>query len=168
MAPDMLICLFGAVLFCGVAIFVYLDAESKNLSLMAINYKVVGLRKPGADLQAPKKYYARLVRTQQVQEDIIADMIADRCTVKAPDVRGVLTALEDEFIRQLQAGNSIELGDLGCFRPSVNGVARDKPEDLSLNGIKRAHVVFTPRTLLRVELDQDDVSLRSIEVGASV
>lgn len=133
---------------------------------MAINYKVVGMQKPGSGNPETIKYYARLVRTQQITEDGIAQMIADRCTVKAPDVRGVLTALEDEFIRQLQAGNSIELGDLGCFRPSVNGLSEKNPADLSVSGIKRVHVVFTPRTLMRVELDDEDVTLRSIEASA--
>lgn len=132
---------------------------------MAINYKVVAIQKPGTDEPQFKKYYARLVRTQQVTEAEIAEMIADRCTVKAPDVRGVLTALEDEFIRQLQAGNSIELGDLGCFRPSVNGFAATTPEGLNVLDIKRVHVVFTPRTLLKVELDQEDVVLRNIELS---
>lgn len=159
-------CLFGSVLFCDVAVFDYLATESQKLLLMAINYKVIGIQKPGTDLPADKKYYARLVRSQQVTEAEIAQMIADRCTVKAPDVRGVLTALEDEFIRQLQAGNSIELGDLGCFRPSVNGFSAAKPENLKVADIMRVHVVFTPRTLLKVELDQEDVVLRNIELSS--
>lgn len=135
---------------------------------MAINYKVVGRQKPGSGNPETTRYYAQLVRTQQVQEKEIAEIIADRCTVKAPDVRGVLTALEDEFIRQLMAGNCIELGELGVFRPSVNGSEAATPEELSLYDIKRVHVVFTPRDLLKVGLTQEDVSLRSIEGVGSV
>lgn len=132
---------------------------------MAINYRVVSRLKPGSQEESTRKYYPQLIRTQQIQEATIAEMIADRCTVKAPDVRGVLTALEDEFIRQLQAGNSIDLGDLGSFRPSVQGVQVAKPEDLRLPMLKRLHVVFTPRGLTKFDLTDDDVLFNSIEAS---
>lgn len=130
---------------------------------MAINYKVVSKQKPGTQDPENLKYYPQLVRSQQMQEADIAQMIADRCTVKAPDVRGVLTALEDEFIRQLQAGNSIDLGDLGVFRPSVQGKSEGDPKNLKLSQLKRLHVVFTPRGLMQFDLTDEDVSFRSIE-----
>lgn len=132
---------------------------------MAINYKVVGIQKPGTQDPENLKYYPRLVRSQQVTEAAIAEMIADRCTVKAPDVRGVLTALEDEFIRQLTAGNSIDLGDLGSFRPSVNSRWSDTPAGLDLSFVSRVHVVFTPRDLMKFDTAQEDVVLRNIEAG---
>lgn len=135
---------------------------------MAINYKVIARQKPGTTSPEDLKYYAQLVRTQQVQERDIADIIADRCTVKAPDVRGVLTALEDEFVRQLQAGNIIQLGELGIFRPGVSGRAADTPAELSLINIKKVHVVFTPRDLLIVDQAQEDVSFKSVEGAAPI
>lgn len=81
--------------------------------------------------------------------DILAKRISASCTVTASDCYAVLTALQEQMINSLQAGERIKLGTIGFFRLSCSSAPAEKPEDFSCSDITRLRVIFSPGKHLR-------------------
>lgn len=133
---------------------------------MSIKY-VHRKRSPGSSFgfEGEKvKYYNNVVSVSQASEPEIALRISQRCTVKPPDVRGVLTALEEVFSEQIKAGSIIHLGDFGMFGVGIevrNG--KDNPLEFILpDNIKRVKLNFVPRKLMSLSLKDPDVHLEYV------
>lgn len=110
------------------------------------------------------KYYNNVISVSQASEPEVALRISQRCTVKPPDVRGVLTALEEVFAEQIKAGAIIHLGDFGMFNVGIELVhSKENPLDISIPaGIKRVKLNFTPRPLMKLSLKDPDVHLEYV------
>ena len=110
------------------------------------------------------KYYNNVVSVSQASESEVALRISQRCTVKPPDVRGVLTALEEVFAEQIKAGAIIHLGEFGIFGVGIEvRHAVNNPLELNIPaGIKRVKLNFTPRKLMTLSLKDPDVHLEFV------
>ena len=113
------------------------------------------------------KWYAQISKVKPVMLREIAERIASNCTVTEHDIKAVLSALQEQIIICMKEGQSVRLGDLGSFRPTVSSVPFDKKENVKASGVKTINVKFTKGSRLRSLLDtkQDGVKL-SLEQDA--
>jgi predicted histone-like DNA-binding protein len=89
-------------------------------------------------------FYPVVVKTGYVELDRVAQDISDQCTVTEHDIKGVLSALEEHVIRELQNGHSVRLGDLGSYHLAVNSKKGGKTaaKDVTSEDVKKIRVHF--------------------------
>ena len=105
-----------------------------------INYQVI----PRRHLQSGKKYYyAQIAKVQPFGIDAIIEVISVRTTLASADVKAVLDALQNVTLRLVSEGQSLRLGDLGSFRPTLTSKGKDEPEQVKTSDIKNVRVRFT-------------------------
>ncbi|MBR4899220.1 MAG: DNA-binding protein [Prevotella sp.] len=91
------------------------------------------------------KYYARVVTTDSVTIDDIADRMQASCTVKRADVLAVLSELGPTMKDLLQESRRVVLPYLGAFKLGIKTKGESDPDKFSVIGnIKNAHVIFQP------------------------
>lgn len=110
---------------------------------------VKALKKPGTD---EKKYYVQVAPTTPVTLERIARNISSRCTVTETDCLAVLNELETEVITAMQNGNSVRLGKLGSFRPTVTSYGSDTEDKADATQVKSVRSRFTMGSRLRAAL----------------
>ena len=109
---------------------------------MAIEYKVIERANPQD--RSKKKYYASANITGRTTLLQLCREIEHMSALSGAEVQGVLYALAEVLPRHLGDGKSVHLGDLGSFRISMGSVGEDSEDDVDVNSIKRARIVFTP------------------------
>lgn len=98
-------------------------------------------------------HYPQVAPVHPVGKEQLAEIINDRCTVTRSDIVAVLTALEDAITAQLMAGNSVRLGDLGSFRPTLQAFGAATAKEAGAQLIRRCRVCFTPSSYLKRKFD---------------
>lgn len=107
---------------------------------MSIQFKAVAKNIPTTATFAG--YYPTVVSKGYYDLDDIAERIAANCMVTVHDVKGILSALQQHIGNRLQMNQSVQLGDLGSFRPVVNCTAVTTYADLSTGLIKKIRAEF--------------------------
>lgn len=105
------------------------------------------------------KWYAQIAKTDPVSLRQVTEDIEKISTVSSADVKAVLDCLEYVVRQHLQNNQSVRLGDLGSFRPTVSSIPFDKKDDVTVGGVKGIRVRFTPSATLVGNLRRDRVSL---------
>lgn len=111
---------------------------------------VKSIRRPGSD---DRKFYVQVAPTVPLNLESIATNISARCTVTETDCLAVLSALEAEVITALLNGNSVRLGQLGSFRPTVTSAGASKRENATTDMVTTVRARFTAGARLRKALD---------------
>ena len=133
---------------------------------MALKYRIVERQNA---LTKTLQYYAQVEPVEPLTLQDIAEGIEKTSTVSSADIKAVLDALQFEVIRALRAGNSVRLGDLGSFRPTLTSRSALSAEAFTRDNLKGVRVQFTPSGRMRTELALDRVSVRLVtdDEGAS-
>ena len=126
---------------------------------MAIKYRIVERQNA---LTKTLQYYAQVEPVEPLTLQDIAEGIEKTSTVSSADIKAVLDALQFEVIRALKAGNSVRLGDLGSFRPTLTSRSALSAEAFTRDNLKGVRVQFTPSGRMRTELALDRVSVRLV------
>lgn len=126
---------------------------------MAIKYRI---HEQQNALTKQMQYTARIVPVEPLGLDDIVDGIEKTSTVSSADIKAVLDALQFEVIRALKAGNSVRLGDLGSFRPTLSCRAALSADAFTIANLKGVRVRFTPSARMETELKLDRVSVRLV------
>ena len=131
---------------------------------MAIKYRI---HEQQNALTKTMQYTARIVPVEPLTLEDIVEGIEKTSTVSSADIKAVLDALQFEVIRALRAGNSVRLGDLGSFRPTLSSRASLSAEAFTAANIKGVRVRYVPSAALKNDLKLDRVSLRNVTPAAS-
>lgn len=115
---------------------------------MSILYKVLPKKNP-QDLLAPEKYYATAIADGIVDLDLLAELIADQCTVSEADCYAVLISLEKNIIRELGQGRIVKVGRLGNFKVGLSSEGMATAGDVSSSSIKKTKILFRPGKRMR-------------------
>ena len=115
---------------------------------MSILYKVLPKKNP-QDLLAPEKYYATAIADGIVDLDLLAELIADQCTVTEADCYAVLLSLEKNIIRELGQGRIVKVGRLGNFQVGFSAEGMAAANDVSSSSIKKTRILFRPGKRMR-------------------
>jgi len=110
---------------------------------MAIKFNVLEIGNP-ANPAAPKKFYARIIHSDEITlEDLSAD-IAHSSSLTDADVYAVLQSLVREIPRNISQGNIVRLGNLGSFRLSCSSEGSETADEVTANNITRRRLLFNP------------------------
>jgi predicted histone-like DNA-binding protein len=115
---------------------------------MSILYKVLSKKNP-QDLLAPEKFYASAIADGIVDLDLLAELIADQCTVTEADCYAVLLSLEKNIIRELGQGRIVKVGRLGSFQMGLSSEGMATADAVSASSIKKTRVLFRPGKKMR-------------------
>jgi len=117
---------------------------------MAITYIAKAKKSPRT---GTVKYYAQIAPiTAPLTLDDVTERIAAECTVTEHDVKAVISALQEQVLLALRAGQSVRLGDLGSFRPTLTSTAADTAEAVTADNITAVRVHFTKSARLAANL----------------
>lgn len=113
---------------------------------MPAKYKLIKRRDFTKD--APKdayKFYAQLVNNGTVGVDELCEAIAEETTLTSADVKSCLDRLPRHIARHVKEGRTVQVGELGTFRPVVGskGAATEKEFDAATM-MKRPSISFIP------------------------
>jgi predicted histone-like DNA-binding protein len=106
-------------------------------------------KKNPQDLLAPEKYYATAIADGIVDLDLLAELIADQCTVTEADCYAVLISLEKNIIRELGQGRIVKVGRLGNFKVGLSSEGMATADDVSSSSIKKTKILFRPGKRMR-------------------
>lgn len=114
-----------------------------------IKYKVI----EGKNYRTERPmYFANVASLTSVGIKTLADEIAEKCTVTPHDIRAVVSALEEQIIRHLQNGQSVRLGQLGSFCPTIRSKSTNTAEEFGIGNIKSVGVKFSQSSTMRYKL----------------
>ena len=89
------------------------------------------------------KYYCEIGPATPVMRKQIIEEIEKTCTLTASDIKACLDALETAIIQHLSAGQTVRLGDLGSFRPTISSFGTSELEKANASLIRRVRCRFT-------------------------
>ena len=97
-------------------------------------------------------FHASLVPVNPVRLAELAQEVSDNCTVTVHDVKAVISALEERIYKSLRNGQSVRLGDLGSFHPTISSSGAATEEEFSAENIRGIRVRFIGSSKLRYEM----------------
>ena len=116
-----------------------------------------------------KIYKAQPITRGKVSFDAFCREVSDGSTVDVADVKAVLSRLHTVISRNLDRGFSVEVGELGTFRPSFGSVEvlNEKEFDV-LKHIRKPRIIFHPRVAFASSLESahfERINLDDLKVG---
>ncbi len=129
------------------------------IQIMAISFIARPRKNP---INQTVKYYPSIQQNGSIDLKQVAKKIEKISTVSSADIKAVLDSLQNVVIDTLQNGQSVRLGDLGSFRPSIKGKGTKTADECTANNITGTHVCFTPSTTMRKELSVDNLSFNKV------
>ena len=101
------------------------------------------------------KWYARTIQPSTIDTDGLAKIMQANCTVKAADIKAVLTELAETMRIQLQESKRVVLDGIGSFKLGMSCIGADKAENFNVaNNVKEVYVNYTPEsTKERIGID---------------
>jgi predicted histone-like DNA-binding protein len=89
-----------------------------------------------------KKWYPSLKTVTQLQQREVAKEIAEETTLNPKEAELALEQFQKVLIRNLLAGNSVQLGDWGWFSLTCSGSPADSRDTLTAANIKKLKIRF--------------------------
>ena len=125
-----------------------------------IDYSIsVKSSKPGtkkADIQQTKAYGQAQIRKKLTLEEFAAHIREHGCVYDKGDIAAIITKTIRCLREQLLLGNSIVLGDLGTFAPTLKTKGATLAEDFSTANILAVNVKWTKSRVFKgTELRKD-------------
>lgn len=116
---------------------------------MAVKFRTVKRRVlTGVEKDKVKKY-AMAKTTGVCDMQKLCKLISGHCTVASADVKAVLDSLNWAMDLELEAGNVVQVGELGNFRLSLSSDGVDENETFKASKIRKANIIFFPGKSLR-------------------
>lgn len=107
-----------------------------------------------------KTYNIEVARLQPLTLDEVTRQIEKASTVSSADIKAVLDMLQYVVVEAVRNGNSVRLGDLGSFRPTIASRSQPDPKLCTVADIKTVRCHFTVGGGMRRALHKDNVSFR--------
>lgn len=106
--------------------------------------------------EEPMKWYGVQKRLVKMNEDEVAERIADETTLNPAEALMAIRQLRKVVLQALMNGKSVQLGNWGSFNLSVGTSGADSREALTTVHIKGASINFRPGTEMREALKRAD------------
>lgn len=110
-------------------------------------------------------FYAMACPVQPVKLANLADEISLECTVTRHDILAVISSMEEKIIAHLQNGNSVRLGMLGSFAPTIRSNSSSTEKGFTTDNIRAVGVAFRPSTTMRYQLSVNNPKVEFIREG---
>lgn len=106
----------------------------------------INVRENGA---TKEKYVLRLQKVKKMTLTQACDIVAERSSLSAGDLRSSVIELAQLLADRLKIGQGLDLEELGKFDLSVSAQAQDSQDKVSLKDIRHIFVHYKPSTYLR-------------------
>lgn len=117
-------------------------------------YKMV-LKKNPLKKDAPAKWYAIPVSGEAQTTKVMTRAATENTTTAPIEMESAMELFGRYAIQQLQAGNSVRVGDLGTLRITFKSEGVENINDYNPNSmLKEARVIFTPSKTFREQVLQ--------------
>ena len=135
-------------------------------------YKLISGKSTLGKNKGKKVFRAQGVLRGKVSFDAFCREVSDGSTVDTADVKAVLSRLHTVITRNLERGFSVEVGELGTFRPSFGSVeVLEEKEFEAVKHIRKPRVIFHPRVAFASSLEGvhfERINLDNAKVGDSL
>ena len=121
---------------------------------MSLKFNVIEKGQPGVEGGGQKKFYAHLVFDGEVTADDLVKDIEKFSALSEPDIKGVISALENEIQNKLADGKIVRLEKLGSLYPSISSNGEEKPEKVNSRSIRKVGVNFRAGTRIIKALEE--------------
>ncbi len=101
-----------------------------------------------------RQYHARIVNSDTVSTDELAQEIHQASTLTKGDIKAALSALSDVLIRKLCEGNRIHLEGVGYFQMTLDCTQTDNIQNAHAQRVRFKSVKFRADKNLKKELSQ--------------
>ncbi len=108
-------------------------------------YELYKCNRKGSDFFG-KLYGRASIVGKPVTTKALAKAISEKCTVTYPDILAVVSALEEEIAKNVQAGRKVVLDDFGSFKLGLKTAPADSPSKFGIGNVKGIHTIFQPIT----------------------
>lgn len=110
-----------------------------------------------------KEYYMRqIVQSNSVDLNTVAQEIEAMCTLTNADIVAVLASLQETVMKHLREGDSVRLGQIGSFRPAIQGETAPTKEECQKKKILRFYAVFNRSSAMRRALKTEDLKFQEV------
>ena len=97
-------------------------------------------------------FFGQIDKTNPTLIEDLAEEISHATTATEADIRAVIAEMQVVMIRHLQSGESLRLGMIGSFCPTMQSTAARLPEEFTEANIKRIGVAFRPTSTMKYSL----------------
>ncbi len=119
---------------------------------MSVKFNVVERGNP-ANKEAPKKFYASVVSTGKVNQNEVAQEVADMSTLSPGDTAAAIENFLLVITRELARGNIVQLGDFGSFWLRIESDGQETADNVRRETITNVLPRFTPGKRFQQALD---------------
>ena len=131
---------------------------------MTIKFKPIEKAQPGVAGGGDKKWYAQIVYDEEVTMDELVKEIEKFCSLTEPDIKGVITALENVIQDKLAASRIVRMERLGSFYPAISSNGEDEESKVDAASIKKASVNYRPGD--RIVKAVNDAGYKNVSDGS--
>lgn len=117
-----------------------------------IHYKVQEKKSPRTQTS---KFYVQIAPTAPVTRAAIISQIEKITSLSSSDVKGCLDALEYCIVEAMKSGQSVRLGDLGSFRPTLSSFGTTERDKANSNLIRHVRVRFSMSGQMGLDLQPE-------------
>ena len=107
-----------------------------------------------------QKYLAVCWTASTIDENQLAEEIAQACSLTRGDVKNALTSLCEVIMRYNANSVKVKLGSLGIFSPAIRAQAKATLDEVTDDTIKRVYTRFRPNVELTKRMKSTGVRLR--------
>lgn len=112
-------------------------------------------------------YYAQYRTRGLIPFDVFCREVADGSTVDVADVKAVLSRLHTVITRNIERGFSVEVGELGNFRPTFGSAEVLDPKDFDITKhVRSPKITFRPRPVFAQSL-RANIGFERVELSES-
>ena len=139
--------------------------KNKILLKMAINYVKVK-RNLTVGSNPGERFLARIFRTgNDVTLEQLAENISEASTLSSADILAALKALESQIAKSVLNGQTVRLGYLGSFVPSIEAKAVNTVDEVTADSIMRARCRFVPSPIFKNKLKNCKFTLANLDIA---
>ncbi|MCI5716588.1 MAG: HU family DNA-binding protein [Bacteroidales bacterium] len=132
---------------------------------MAINYVKVK-RNLTVGSNPGERFLARIFRTgNDVTLEQLAENISEASTLSSADILAALKALESQIAKSVLNGQTVRLGYLGSFVPSIEAKAVNTVDEVTADSIMRARCRFVPSPIFKNKLKNCKFTLANLDIA---
>jgi predicted histone-like DNA-binding protein len=131
---------------------------------MTIKFKPIEKAQPGIAGGGEKKWYAQIVYDEEVTMDELVQEIEKFCSLTEPDIKGVISALENVIQNKLAASRIVRMERLGSFYPAISSSGEVEEAKVDAASIKKASVNYRPGD--RIVKAINDAGYRKVSDGS--
>jgi predicted histone-like DNA-binding protein len=130
---------------------------------MALTIRKVQRKVLNGDDQGKVKTYGIAKAGNYCDLPKLCKLISARSSMSGADVKAILDSLNWVMDLELQAGNIVQVGELGSFRLSISSEGTENESDYKTSKVKKARILFAPGNSLRKSVQDVSFKLDDVE-----